>query len=108
MLDVASTSQAIGEFLDWLPTTGRHVAETLTEIEVRCPQRYCEAGTNSRNGDPCVKCDGTGWVMSELTEPRLVPASGTIQTWLAEYYRIDLNLVEAEKRAILEHLRAKM
>jgi hypothetical protein len=72
---IADKSQVIGEFLDWLPEQGIHLAR---------------------------------WVYDEgYDRERLVTGAGKSNTaLLAEFFEIDLDKIETEKRALLEHLRA--
>ena len=70
---VADTSQLIGEFLEWLPTSGIHLAMWLMHVD--------------EDGDE---------------EERLVYSPHSIHQVLAEYYEIDLNKLEDEKVAMLE------
>lgn len=53
-----------------------------------------------------------GWMLcgeseDEYGHERLVPAAYVLEMLLAEYFHIDLDKVEAEKRAMLAHLRSK-
>jgi hypothetical protein len=109
MLAVADKSQAIGEFLEWMgPEKGLHLG--VVETRAFCSgwrSNYCKSGRsfNYRDQDvgECRRCGGTGEV--ELSTPRLVPASYSIERLLAEFFKIDLDKVDAERRAILEALR---
>jgi len=76
-LEVRPFSQKIGEFLDWL-----RVEKDLAI----CRHAHYEDASEM-----------DGWV----------PAGVSTETLLAEFFGIDLNKVEQEKRAILERLRAK-
>jgi hypothetical protein len=75
---VVKKSQAIGEFLDWLGTDGVSLC------------RWREAGPT-----------GDEWVPAEF-----YPSGETIETLLARYFGIDLEVIDAEKRAMLDELRA--
>jgi hypothetical protein len=56
--------------------------------------------------------DTTSYILAEYRvmdgwhEPRLVPATKSIEQILADYFGIDLSKIEAEKRAILADLAA--
>jgi hypothetical protein len=56
--------------------------------------------------------DTSGFVLAEFREidghdePKLMPVGRSIEQVLAEYFEIDLNKIEAEKRDMLEHIRA--
>ena len=73
---ISDQSQAIGQFLDWLQN---EKAVTLAE--------YLDE-------------DGGHW-----GEARLVPIHRSIQHWLAEYFGIDLEVIETEKREMLDKQR---
>ena len=55
--------------------------------------------------------DGTPFVLAEYREvdghrePQLMPVNKSIEQVLAEHFDIDLNRIEAEKRAMLENMR---
>jgi len=79
---VKEKSQAIGEFIEWLRDTKSVVfAEWVDEI--------CESNCRHKH------------------EARLVSAYVDIESWLAQFFDIDLDKVEKEKRAILKALREK-
>lgn len=46
------------------------------------------------------------WDDTATIEPRLTPARKSIVEWLAEFHGIDLDKIEAEKRQMLDELRA--
>lgn len=76
---VVEQSQAIGTFLEWL-TSEKHMV-------------ICE-WVNTENDS-----------MSTRNE-ELIPAGVSITDWLAEFFEIDLKVIEAEKRAMLDAQRA--
>jgi hypothetical protein len=76
---MADKSQACGEFLEWLQMQGYVIA------------RYHE------HGDLCAR---------GCIDERLHPATPNIPALLAEHFGIDQNRLEAEKRAMLDQLRA--
>lgn len=57
-------------------------------------------------GETCERCGGEGFVVEDRAEPILVPAEQRLEALLAEYHQVDLAKVEAERRALLEALRA--
>jgi len=70
---VRERSQAIGEFIEWLPSKGLHLAEFVED------------------SDP-------------LNDGVLMLAHRPIVELLAEFFEIDLNKIEQEKRAMLSSL----
>ena len=83
---VSENGQAIGEFLDWL------VYEKKVNL--------CESHEHDENCE-----DGEGEQLEcELKEHEYIPFSYQIQNLLAEYFKIDLDKVETERRAILAEL----
>jgi hypothetical protein len=108
MHEVKDRSQEIGEFLDWL-TEDKGVALHVWwegEEEDLCSNFDCRDGFlfgNPKN--PCSSCNGTGLVMRH--RERWMPfRTGGHEKILAEYFGIDLDKAEGEKRAILEEVRA--
>jgi len=77
---VKDASQAIGEFIE---TAGYTLCELRTFIE-------------PLDDEPNGK--------TYETRPRLAPVNKSIQVILADYYGIDLDKIEAEKRAMLDTL----
>lgn len=66
--------------------------------------------TSQAIGEFLEWCDGRGWHLAEWDEsrqyqPRMMPLSGGVNDVLAEYFDIDLNTLEAEKRAMLDRQR---
>lgn len=123
MVAVSDESQRIGHFLDWLNDQGIHLA--VWERKKNCDYESgplmdggglkwrCEGGTvtghpsSNKPGEvsgPCQKCDGTGLI--DRVEPRLSPIGERYESLLARFYGIDLDKVEAERRAMLQALRA--
>lgn len=75
---IADESQAIGEFLEWMGT-----------------DRTAEHGQYGRR-----------LFLAHMWNDRLTPASYTIEDLLAQFFGIDQNKIEAEKRQMLAELRA--
>lgn len=96
---VLEASQAIGEFLDLgLPAMGLVLYQKVT--------RPCEADH---------KCSRSRWhsdaELATIVDGRVQieewwPAHRSIQSILAEYFEIDLDKIEDEKRQMLEEMRA--
>ena len=85
MLKVRENSQAIGEFIEWLRTEKHYeITETITYTETR----------------EHLMSDKT----YEVTLERTVPIKQSIERLLAEYFDIDLDKVELERREILKDL----
>lgn len=114
---VMETSQAIGDFIETLPEMGFQLCERIDQRECAwrslrsrggVPQLVCRDGvvvdldTDEQLHD-CEECDGTGFV--DMDEPIYLPRMTTTTKILARYFDIDLDVIEAEKRAMLESLR---
>ena len=84
MLAVKSESQAIGEFLDWLAT-----------MELVICERH-------RHSTGCIGDDG--FHVCGLIKNHWVPANLPIEATLAQYFEIDLEEAEREKRALLARI----
>lgn len=113
MKDVSDLSQAIGEFIDWLPSQGLCVAEKITRK--LCPggglfaKWTCAGGRkiNDRTEDDegeCPVCEGSGEV--DRNEPYWLPAGINIEQLLAKHFEIDLTKVDDERRSMLAAMRA--
>lgn len=100
MKAVTPFSHKIGEFLEWL--TERHVM--LAHYPTKCLHLmydgtcHEEAMENGSCPSECPECE-----MTELSE--LYPYSYNIQKLLAEFFEIDLNKIEEEKRQMLDEMR---
>lgn len=83
---ISDKSQAIGEFLDWLSET-----------------KGIELATRHRHTDSCCDDDSfirrCGYSQGEL-KPELVP----LRKLLSEFFEIDDEKIETEKRAMLKDL----
>ena len=86
MVEVKPKSNAIGEFLDWLKEE----------------KGWVLAKAHTHN-DGC-KCDD-GYRICGLHNDELIHCSYVLETLLAEFFGIDMNKVEVEKRAILDEAR---
>lgn len=79
---VKDKSQAIGEFIEWLQSTKHYVIAQWQQID-----------PDTEPGE------------AEAEDQMLFRASFSIETLLAEYFKIDLGKLEQEKQAMLESLR---
>lgn len=82
MREVREKSQAIGEFLEWLESTGVQLV------------------TYHSHGDKCEDEDGD--IMCGISEDEPMPEHRSIERLLAEFFEIDLKVVEEERRALLD------
>lgn len=87
MAQAKPRSQAIGEFLEWLREKGIVLAEY-----------------HKHSKD---ECGSVRWPECGICSEQPVAHHYNTETLLAEFFEIDLNRVEDEKRAILEELRAE-
>ena len=133
MSEVKDKSQVVGEFLEWLQQEGVHLCrwrDDMTATE-RCyglrrdgrhasplalDDSNCEEGVVERKvegrdglkvmpGETCPRCNGEGHVEFPVTA-QYVPEFMSIERVLAKFFEIDLDKVEQERRALLEHLRS--
>lgn len=87
---VSDHSQAIGAFLEWLPTINVHLASQA------CPHGH---------EDPTT-CEDSKWCRRGENDLTLWPSHHTVTRLLARYFEVDLDRLEAEKRDMLEALRS--
>lgn len=121
MIAVHELSQAIGEFIEWLPTAGLQICEKITHDDCgwrngrspaladdrRCVDGRLWDGAVDLDAN-CQACHGTGRV--RLREAQFWPGlgkAGTIEKLLAQHFGIDLVKVDKERRAMLEDLRGR-
>ena len=95
--DISEKSQAIGEFLEWLVgTKNYHIAKYLTDEEYE-------------SEDNVFWVDGLyekeQFKRHEIGKEELIHIHIDIEKLLAEFFEIDLDKVEAERREILEQIR---
>ena len=91
---IADTSQAIGEFLDWLQAERKISLTEWREWEEEKPQFMAtHQGVGSLDDTVMVK------------RKEYVPIYTSISKLLAEFFKIDLNKIEEEKRAMIKMLR---
>ena len=109
---VAKTSQAIGEFLEWLRgSEGVHLMTwKVMDDQLVCPAWRCEDGRRidsiGRDTGPCARCGGTGF--TPTTREAWAADGRSTDRLLAAYFEIDLDKLEAEKRAMLADFRAEV
>lgn len=85
---VKDQSQTIGEFLEWLGTKNRELA---TYRESKEPP-YIDIDGELKSNEKYIP---EGWY----------PLNYSIEKLLAEYFEIDLNKLEKEKRQMLDEIR---
>lgn len=90
MLKVRESSQALGAFLEWMTEQKR----VLLEGKEKCP--VCSAPDVIHPDDVCDYCD-RGYIYKPHT----------IHQLLYEYFKIDENKAEQERRALLDEIRAE-
>ncbi len=86
---VMPKSQVIGEFLDWL--------QTDKKVHLCAMHEHTNDCKAWRGGAYRIICD--------FHDGQYTPFSYTIEKLLAEFFHIDLNKMENEKRALLDHIR---
>jgi hypothetical protein len=105
---ITPQSQAQGELLEWLAGKGVHLMvyystdEERTEPCTKCFHFTETAATLCG----CRHCKGSHEVKRTVHEEGWLPYSRPVNNILAEYHGIDQAKLEAEKRAMLDELRA--
>lgn len=96
---ISDKSQAIGEFLEWLcGTKNYHIAKYLTEEEYeREDNVYWVDGLYEKEQ----------FKRHEIGKEELMPIHINIEKLLAEFFEIDLDKVEEERKEILEEIKNK-
>lgn len=87
MRAISDQSQTVGEFVEWLSSDKRIRLATYPDCISDTADHVCGAGD-------CVKSQ------------HLYTVDTPIEKLLAEFFDIDLDTIEAEKRAMLDSLRA--
>lgn len=114
---ILEKSQAIGEFLDWIGEQGYRLQKWVVQDEDGpCPGTIwheCDGGREMRvpvdGGEPyttanrCQKCNGTGTYIAHFEGE--VGLQRSIESVLAEFFGIDLKVIEQERRAMIESMR---
>jgi hypothetical protein len=86
---IKDKSQIVGEFLNWLQTEKKVHLCTIHEHTEDCKKW--------RGGVYRIVCD--------FHDSQYVPFSYGVEKLLADYFKIDLNKMEDEKRALLDYIR---
>lgn len=113
---VKDKSQAIGEFLDWLSEQQVRLARYEDAAHSDAPRDLIVGRTP--DGQPIFVNDETGEESQYIRSYQrredsdywykpggFYPINERIEAILAEYFEIDLNKIESEKRAMLDELR---
>lgn len=109
---VTDRSHEIGAFLEWLrDSKGRTICEYRAEDDRSLDEpECCEHPLTDHEGAPfmsrpCTRCDCDDYRGFYRAEGFYPAGPSTIEAQLAEYFEIDLDLLESEKRAMLDKLR---
>src|SRR5215831_12740475 len=78
-------------------------AEWIEEFKITCPNTHFTAGGIAH----CEVCDENGSAATSEKKSGWVPAAGSLTGWLADWSGVDLAKLEAEKRAMLDAIRAQ-
>lgn len=118
MHTVKEKSQAIGEFLEWLNERGIHLCKWRDKGDNGQPRFVWKDGVKIAKKDKCPVSEREPdhideWNNDAKRNPEYESWPGgyvadhtSIEKRLAEYFGIDLNKCEKERRAILEHIRS--
>lgn len=115
---VREKSQAIGEFLDWLDEKGIRLARYHEHAD-GCYEPHvhdygCSDSCGARKNDGkhshpfagcSLRCEKETNRICGWRDDALAPIHTSIEKLLAEYFEIDLDKLEREKRAMLAELR---
>lgn len=105
---ISDKSQVVGDFLSWLAEEKRVVLGHYPMLALDCDCGWAKL----RPQIGCPKCNGKGTVLDASGEP-VLEESETLQIFmdkrlevlLAEFFKIDQNKIEKEKRAMLSTMR---
>lgn len=101
---IKDASQAIGEFLDFgLPKLGGGMA-VYERVTYDCECSWCAKGAGSRSAWH-TEDEKEAIVDGVVQVTAWQPTHRSIQRILADYFEIDLDKIEAEKRDMLDRLR---
>jgi len=106
MKNVSKESHAIGRFLDWL--------EETKGWQLAVPHKHTDGcyRPHKHGEDICMNFSGGCRVerekMCDFHEDELTSPIYSKEKLLAEYYGIDLNKVEEERREILDEIRKRI
>lgn len=119
-------AETLTEFVDWLEPEGLRICSLNKrractgvwdpQASTRGVSYDCDDGTLrlnpydtlrrfdiDRTGETCPKCDGAGWV--ERGPGEYEPISEGWERLFARFFELDLDKIEAERRALLASLR---
>jgi len=109
MVEAAKETQPAGDFIEWLREE-KHVSLMVwgswQDLDP-CTNMACEKGYihfGHDNNRPCPRCEGTGLIT--VDREGYVHLGVPLDQLLAQWKAIDLVKVEAERRTMLEALRA--
>ena len=100
LADIQERSQEIGEFLEWLLQRGVVLAKAHKHTDA-CGEIDLDEEDSIMKGISVLIGRGCG-----LRDGQLEPFYYVIEKLLAEYFRLDLDRIEMEKRAVLEYARS--
>lgn len=101
MARVKESSHTIGEFIEGLfNSKNYHIARYLSEEEY-------ESEGNVVWVEPILNEKGKPWKRHNVKKGELIPVHVDIEKLLAEYFEIDLEKAEKERREILKSVREK-
>lgn len=106
MLSHRDTSQSIGEFIEWLQTEKKVLFRISTPERIDFLDEKFEMECKKLGlGSPEERAHRYNNMEKWEEGGGIIPFHMTIEKMLAEYFNIDLDKCEKEKRAILENLR---
>lgn len=101
---ILEQANTIGDFLEWYGGQGWHRMRWREDLTDEVPCTGVSILTGRCRGDSCAKCGGTGY--ETIKRKAWVNDERGVEQLLAEYFSIDLTKIEAEKRDMLDALRA--
>lgn len=121
---------AVQDFIDWLLDERQYqLAEYLYESTEHCPGKRRDPFDNSNcedgkvketvtlwsgservgrveEGETCPECKGVGEVTVTFRDPKLVPVFAQREQLMADFFGIDRDKIEQERRALLDAIRS--
>lgn len=95
--------ECIGLSRDGRPN-GMFDGSNCMDGEIRRHRVLVDGKTHMLN-DPCPRCEGTGRITISSGEEGFIPDRRSVQQLLADYFEVDLDALERERRAVLDQLR---